>query len=101
MVSHHPDNFGDQRHCGSGDMFVVVEGQNSAFARHYCFSLKHKTCHGDTYEISERRHINLPVCLMKDARSWSYISTRTTDIKKAFASLSKNSAMNKEKKKNE
>ena len=27
MVSHHPAKFGCHRHCGSGDMFVVVKGQ--------------------------------------------------------------------------
>ena len=30
MVSHHPAKFGGYRHCGNGDMMVlVVEGQDS------------------------------------------------------------------------
>ena len=29
MVSHHPAKFGDRRHCGSGDMFLVAEEENS------------------------------------------------------------------------
>ena len=33
MVSHHPAKFGGHRHCGNGDMFVVVEGQNSTCPR--------------------------------------------------------------------
>ena len=47
--------------------------------RHYCLSLKHIACHASTCEISGHRHYNLPVCPMKDSRSWSRISTRTTD----------------------
>ena len=30
MVSHHPEKFGDHRHCGSGDiMFLVAKVENS------------------------------------------------------------------------
>ena len=29
MVSHHSAKFGDHRHCGSGDMFLVAEEENS------------------------------------------------------------------------
>ena len=36
MVSHHPAKFGDHRHCGSGDMFLVTEEENS---RCTCFNL--------------------------------------------------------------
>ena len=35
MVSHHPSKFGDHRHCGSGDMFLVAEEENS---RYSCFN---------------------------------------------------------------
>ena len=36
MVSHHPEKFGDHRHCGSGDiMFSVAEKENS---RCSCFN---------------------------------------------------------------
>ena len=31
MVSHHTATFGDHRHCSSGDMFLVVEGQDSTY----------------------------------------------------------------------
>ena len=34
-------------------------------------------CHGNIHEISGLRHSNIPVCPMKDSRSWSHISTRT------------------------
>ena len=33
MVSHHPAKFGDHRHCGSGDMFLVAEEENSRCSR--------------------------------------------------------------------
>ena len=33
MISNHNAKFGNHRYCGSGDMFVVVEGQNSTFPR--------------------------------------------------------------------
>ena len=34
MIGYHPAKFGDNRHCGSGDlMFVVVEGQDSTCSR--------------------------------------------------------------------
>ena len=34
MVSHHPEKFGDHRHCGSGDiMFLVTEEENSRCSR--------------------------------------------------------------------
>ena len=29
MVSAHPVKFGSYKHCGSGDMFLVVEEQDS------------------------------------------------------------------------
>ena len=32
-VSHHPAKFGGHTLCGSGDMFLVVEGQNSTCSR--------------------------------------------------------------------
>ena len=32
MVSHHPAKFGGHKHCGSGDMMLlVIEGQDSTF----------------------------------------------------------------------
>ena len=34
MVSHHPERFGDHRHCGSVDiMFLVAEEKNSRCLR--------------------------------------------------------------------
>ena len=39
MVSHHTAKLGGYRHCGSGDMFLVAEEENSRF-RHYCLFLK-------------------------------------------------------------
>ena len=34
MVSHHPAKVGSHRHCGSGDMvLVVVDGQGSTYPR--------------------------------------------------------------------
>ena len=90
MISHRPARF------GSEDIFVVIERQDSTCP---CFplplSLKHMACHAHTYEISGRRQNNLPVCPTKDSRSWSHMSTRTTDgdlLKKPFARSSKNSA---------
>ena len=37
MVSHHPAKFVGHRHCGGGDMMILV--------RHYCLYLKHMACH--------------------------------------------------------
>ena len=61
---------------------VQLKGKVShalAQIRHYCLPLKHMACHVHTHEISIRRHINLPMCPMKDFRSWSNMSTRTTN----------------------
>ena len=33
MVSHHPAKFVIHRHCGGGDMFLVVEKEDSTFFR--------------------------------------------------------------------
>ena len=33
MVSHHFAEFGDHRHCGSGDMFLVAEKKDSRCSR--------------------------------------------------------------------
>ena len=33
MVSHHRAKFGDNRHCGSRDMFLVAEEENSRCSR--------------------------------------------------------------------
>ena len=56
MVSHHPANFGGHRHCGSGDMIlIVVEGQIPhalSQIRNHCSSVKHMACHTHTCEIS-------------------------------------------------
>ena len=42
MVSHHPAKFGGYRHCVCGDMFLIVQGQDSLVKiRHYCLSLKY------------------------------------------------------------
>ena len=84
MVSNHPAKFGGRRRCGSGDMFVVVGGQDSTcpcLDPPLLLSLKHMTCHALTHEISGRgrSHINLPVCPMKGSRSWPHMPTRTTD----------------------
>ena len=59
-------------------------------------------CHAHKHKISGRRQNNLRVCSINDSRSWSHMSTRTTDgtyLKEAFASSSKKSTRNKEKKK--
>ena len=58
MASHHPTNFSDSRHCGSGDMFLMVKGQNSTFSHlnpPLLFSLKHIICHVRRYEISQQK----------------------------------------------
>ena len=37
MVSHHPAKFGDHRHCGNGDMFLVRKIPDAlASVHHYC-----------------------------------------------------------------
>ena len=33
MINHHPAKCGGHRHCGSGDMFLVVERQDSICPR--------------------------------------------------------------------
>ena len=33
MVSHHPAKFGGYRHCGSGDVFLVAEEEDSRCSR--------------------------------------------------------------------
>ena len=33
MVSHHPSKFRGHRHCGSGDMLLVAEEENSRCSR--------------------------------------------------------------------
>ena len=81
MVSHHPAKFGGHRHYGNGDMFSVgicLEGQNSGWP---CLdpSLLFILRHAYTHKISGGRHNNLLVCPMKDSRSWSHMSTRTTE----------------------
>ena len=40
MVSHHPAKFGDNRHCGSGDIILVAKEENSSSIRHYRSFLK-------------------------------------------------------------
>ena len=45
----------------------------------YCLSLKCMACRPLTHEISGRRRSNLPVCPVQDYRSWSHMSTRTTE----------------------
>ena len=32
MLSHHHAKFGDHRNCGSGDMFLVIEEQDSTYS---------------------------------------------------------------------
>ena len=46
MVSHQPTKFGSHRHGGSGVMFVVVEGQDSACPRLDPSFLFMSTAHG-------------------------------------------------------
>ena len=80
MVSHDSAKFGSHRHCGSRDeIFLMVEGQHCTYSDFTC-------------KISGRRHINLPVCPMKDFQYWSHTSVRTTagNHIKNFASPSKN-----------
>ena len=80
MVSPHPPKFGGHGYCGSGDMiFLLVEVQDSTCPRSDPPSLKHIASHVHTNEISGRRQNNLPVCRMKDSRSWSLMSKRATD----------------------
>ena len=50
-----------------------------ALIRHYCLSLEHMACNANTRQISGRGHNNIPVCPMKDSRSWSDMSTRAID----------------------
>ena len=45
--------------------------------RYYCFSLKHMACHALIHKISERKHNDLPVCIMKHIRYWSHVSMET------------------------
>ena len=33
MISHHPAKVGGHRHCGSGDMFLADEEENSRYSR--------------------------------------------------------------------
>ena len=59
-------------HCGIGDMFLVVERQDSTcpnLDKPLLLPLKYMACHARTYETSGRRHNNLPVCPMKDSQS--------------------------------
>ena len=81
MASYHLAKFGGHRYFGVGDMFLVVEGQDSTcrYIQCYCLPLKHIACHAYAYEISARRYTNVPACPMKDPRFWSQMSTRTTD----------------------
>ena len=82
MISHHPAKFSGHKRCDSRDMFVVVEGQGSScpfLDPYYRISLKHMACFAHTHEISGCRHNDWPVCPKMDSRSWSHMSTRTTD----------------------
>ena len=83
MVSHHPGKFGDHKHCGSRDMmFLVVEGQDSICNHLNLQILFISKTHGkpaQTYEISGRRHVNLPICPAMDFRYWSHKSKTTSD----------------------
>ena len=109
MISHHPAKFGGHRHYGSGDMMlVVVEGQDSTCSRLdlpllFIF-LRHMECHAHIHENSGRGHNNLPVCPMKDSRSWSHMSTRTTNgtyLKNLFCQSVEKKCLEKGKEKNE
>ena len=83
MVSHHPAKFGGHRHCVCGDvMLVLVEGQYSTYFRLNPSLLFVSKAHGmpcSQTRNSRRRRNNLPVCPMKDSRSWSHMSTRIAD----------------------
>ena len=84
-----------QRHCGwvttlpslmAKDIVIVevwsLKGKIPhalAYIRHYRLSLKHTTCKALTHGISGLRHNRLPVCSMKDVRSWSHVLTWKTD----------------------
>ena len=70
MASYHLAKFGGHRYFGVGDMFLVVEGQDSMcrYIQCYCLPLKHIACHAYAYEISARRYTNVPACPMKDPR---------------------------------
>ena len=62
MVSHHPAKFGGYRHgSDSGNMFLVVGGQDSTrsrFSSSLLFILKHMACHALTHKISGPSHNN-------------------------------------------
>ena len=45
MVGHHSTRFGDHRHCGSGYMFLLVDGQDSKCSRLNLPLMKLMTCH--------------------------------------------------------
>ena len=78
MISQEPAIFSDNKYCVSIEIiFLRVEEQNSIYLfnfRHCCFSLKHMTCHSFIDNISERRHNNLPVCIMY-IWYWSHVFT--------------------------
>ena len=67
-----PPRFGYHRHCGSGDMFVVVEEQDSSCS---LATLKHIACHALIYKILDygtflRKHFL--VRPMKFFQYWSH-----------------------------
>ena len=48
MVSHHPSKFGGHRYCGIGDMFLLVEKQDST-SSWLNPPLKHMACNHTKY----------------------------------------------------
>lgn len=53
MESDHTAKFGGHRHSNSGDMFLVVEEEDSRLSRfNYCLSLKDITLNHTAYHIN-------------------------------------------------
>ena len=69
MISHHPATFVGHKHCGSADLFVVVEEQTSTYPRLNPPIVFISKTHGMpcSHKILGRRHNNLSLRLMKDS----------------------------------
>ena len=75
MVSHQPAKFGGHRHCGIEDTFLVVAEQDST-----CPCLNPPLLFtSEVHGMPCSHAVDLLVCPMEDSRSWSRMSTRTTD----------------------
>ena len=81
MVSTHPAKCGDYRYSGNGDMmFLVVFRLYMSLLNSVITVYLERTWPTMlTHNISERRHNNSPVCLMKDFWYWSHMFTTKTN----------------------